>query len=128
MCFFTVHIICCLHQVAICSTERPDFYMAKEGEEDCLLSWPSLLADYKIDNFEWAVAETFKYYISMIDKSHDNFPALLMPCCSQKFWLCLCIPNRGAKQIVMIKIMEAEVNDSANELINTNHHIQSTLR
>ena len=105
---------CCLHQVAICSTERPDFYMAKEGEKGCLLSWPSLLADYKIDRFELAVAETFKYYISMLDKSHDNFPALLMPCCSQKFQLCLCIPYRGAKQIVMIKIMEAEVNDRAN--------------
>ena len=49
----------------------------------------------------------------MIGKSHDNFPALLMPYCSQKFQLCLCIPYR-AKQIVMIKIMEAEVNDSTN--------------
>ena len=50
----------------------------------------------------------------MINKGYDNFPALLMPCCKQKFQLCLCIPYRGEKQIVMIKIMEAEVNDSAN--------------
>ena len=105
----------CLHQVPIWTTERPDFYMAKEGEEGYLLSWPSLLGHYKIssDDFELAVAESYKYYISMIDKSRDKFPALLMPCCSQKFQLCLCIPYR-AKQIVMIKIMEAEVNDSAN--------------
>ena len=102
----------CLHQVAIWTTERPDFYMAKEGMEDCLLSWPSLLSDYS-DSFELAVAKSCKYYISMIDKSHDNFPALLMPCCSQRFQLCLCISYR-ANRIVMIKIMEAEVNDSAN--------------
>ena len=105
----------CLHRVAIRTTKQPDFYMAKEGKEDCLLSWPSLLGDYEINsyNFESAVVKSYKYYISMIDKSHDKFPVLLMPCCSKEFQLCLCIPYR-ANQIVMIKIMKAEVNDSGN--------------
>ena len=37
---------CCLHQMPLPTTERPDFFMS--SLKDGIPSWPKLLADFKI--------------------------------------------------------------------------------
>ena len=67
------------------------FYMTSLNEG--LPQHPKLIADFKIDDFEKAEAQSFHYCMAMVDGTDSNYPILTMPCTSEKFDMRLCIPE-----------------------------------
>ena len=98
---------CCLHQCSIYNGSISDFFMASINE---LPQHPKLIADFKIDDFEKAKAQSFYYCMAMADQTTANYPILTMPCTSKTFEMYLCIPELHG-QMACIKIMEAQVDD-----------------
>ena len=99
---------CCLHQCSIYNSSVPDFFMA--SLDDGLPQHPKLIADFNVDKFETAEAQSFHYCMAMANQTENNYPILTMPCTSEKFEMHLCIPE-SYEQMAYIKIMEAEVAD-----------------
>ena len=99
---------CCLHQCSIYNSSVPDFFMASLN--DGLPQHPKLIADFKVDEFKNAEAQSFHYCMAMANQTENNYPILTMPCTSEKFEMHLCIPE-SYEQMAYIKIMEAEVAD-----------------
>ena len=99
---------CCLHQVPLHTTSRPDFYVAslKNGVPDL----PKLVGDFKVDyeSEKKARAETFVLCGHMIHESKNNLPIFAMAGCREAFWLYLVIPESDGK-LASFKINEVKV-------------------
>ena len=98
----------CFHQCTLYDKSFPDFYVA--SMQSSLPEWPKLIGDFKKDSMDKAEVETFRYCLSMVNKSAKVYPLLAMPCTRKKFYLTLCVPEAEGK-LAYIKIVEANVDD-----------------
>ena len=85
----------CFHQCTLYDESFPDFYVA--SMQSSLPQWPKLIGDFKKDNMDNAEVHTFRYCLSMVNKSDKVYPLLAMPCTRKKFYLTLCVPEVEGK-------------------------------
>jgi len=76
-----------------------------------------LVADFKLKDFEKSENESVQYYKHVLSKICVVTPILIMPGCSKKLSLCLCVPvsnslNGEVKEIALIEICCCETNNT----------------
>ena len=96
---------CCLHQIPLLKGSQPDFFVVtlQNGSP----STPTLVADFKLENYEEALHQSFSYCFHIYKDLGFVMPILVMPGTIKKFSLILCIPSQSSKEpknIVCIEI------------------------
>jgi len=102
---------CCLHQVTLHTTSRPDFYVA--SLQNGVPHMPKLVGDFKISQLDKdkARTETFVYCEHMIHKNKNNLPIFAMSDTCEMFWLYLCIPEHNEKLARIVIAEEVKVSN-----------------
>ena len=111
----------CMHQMCLKQSRLdksiitgcfPDFYCAvmKAGVAS---GKPLLVSDFRIDNYELAIGQSFGYCLNVAYYSSQHRPILAMPGTNKEFALYLCFVIGGDySKLVIIEIGKADVDDT----------------